>query len=478
MIVAIDGTAGSGKSTTARRVAERLGFAYLDTGAMYRAITYKALKNGTPFQDPEAIGRMVENLKLELNTQNSLTEGRAKEKGSSELRILLDGEDVTELIRSPEVDRNVSLLSTYPKVREKMVNLQRRIVYDILKPPESDEFRRLRGVVCEGRDMGTVVFPEAEVKIYLDASLYIRSKRRLKELEKRDIHLPLNQVERDLSNRDHLDREREVSPLRRAGDAISIDTTNLTIEEEIEKVLEIVKNRLGNAEFALNKIQGRGVVRQLADRTLNSQLRTRLRWRWRLGIWILNAFFNWLLGARVTGRENIPKRGSLLIASNHLSFLDPPLLGWAVKKREVHFLAHEELFRLKKGFTWIIQKFNAIPLSRKGFDRKAFRRAEMLLKKEEAVVIFPEGTRSKIGRLLPPKPGLGLLTLKTGAPVIPARIIGSELPLRTLLFRRERWGIQFGKAMDFTQQTLENQGTAQYQAISDEVMKEISQMHF
>ncbi|MCH7760828.1 (d)CMP kinase [candidate division TA06 bacterium] len=444
MIIAIDGTAGSGKSTTAREVAQRLGFAYLDTGAMYRAITYKALKTQIGLEDPGAISRMVEETRMEIRMANA-ERGMQNPESSNQnpvTRIFLDGEDVTLAIRSPEVDQRVSLVSSYPRIREKMVELQRKMVNEIRN-----------GIICEGRDMGTVVFPKAEVKIFLNASLRARAKRRQKELTERGIHLSLQQVEADLARRDRLDSERKVSPLRQAPDAILIDTTDLTVEEEINRVLEIVKKKLN--------------------------FRIRKQWRWILARWVLNVIFYWLLGARVKGRENIPDTGPLLIASNHLSYLDPPLVGWAVRKREVHYLAMDGLFQWKKGFAWLMRQYNAIPLKTKGFDRKAFRRATGLVKSGEAVVIFPEGARSRIGKFLPPKPGLGLLALQTRAQVIPARIVGSNHSIRALFLRRKRWGIQFGPPLDL-QITMSKMKIAnikeRFQTVSEEVMGKIAEM--
>jgi cytidylate kinase len=482
MIVAIDGPAGSGKSTTARGVAEKLGYAYLDTGAMYRAITYKALEKKIPVDDQVAIAKMVEETNIEMSMKNAEIQQENKEYRISniECRTYIDGEDVTKAIRRPEVDRNVSLISSYIQVREKMVELQRRIVDEMLNAAESARFGRTRkGVVCEGRDMGTVVFPGADIKIYLDASLSTRAKRRKKESNERGSHLSLQQVESDLQRRDHLDSEREVSPLKKATDAIHVDTTNLSIEDEIEKIVGIVRKRESMS------LGSQGVENQNSQITQKTQQTQRLKnsrrsGHWTLSVWFLNATLHWLLGARVNGRENIPSTGSLLIASNHISFLDPPLIGWAVNKREVYYLAQEELFQLKKAFAWLIRKFNAIPLKRRGFDRKAFRKAAGLVKRGEAVVIFPEGTRSKIGRFLPPKPGLGFLAFQTRVPVIPARIVGSDHPIRSLFLRQERMSVKFGTPLDYDQYSHGTQKLtstkARLQAISEEIMKAIAQL--
>lgn len=185
------------------------------------------------------------------------------------------------------------------------------------------------------------------------------------------------------------------------------------------------------------------------------------------------------------GRENIPQRGSVIIASNHLSYLDPPLLGWTVKRREIYFLAHEDLFHWKKGFSLLIRKYNAIPLKRKGFDRKAFRKAIGLIKKGEALVIFPEGGRSRIGRFLPPKPGLGLLALETHVPILPVRIKGSDHSVGSLLFRRKRIWVHVGQPLTLKELDLlepEGEVVMPYKEralkISERIMERISELDF
>ena len=215
-IVAIDGPAASGKSTTARLVAERLGYRWVDTGAMYRALALKVVREGIkPWEE----GRLREML--------GRTEVRLEE-GDGGLRVLLDGEDVTDLVRSPEVTRAVSWVCALPFVREAMVQLQRRMAAG-------------GGVVMEGRDIGTVVVPDAEVKVFLDADVRERARRRWRELREKGMDVSLEDVERELEERDRKDSAREHSPLRRAPDAILVDTTNLSVEEQVERIVRMVE---------------------------------------------------------------------------------------------------------------------------------------------------------------------------------------------------------------------------------------------
>lgn len=220
-VVAIDGKAGSGKSTTARGVAKKLNFFYLDTGAMYRAFTLKYLLNTRNYKniDIKLVNKLLKNTKIGLI------------KDGDDLKVMLDGKDVSREIRSPLINNLVSQISAIKSVREWMVKRQRAIA-------------RGNNIVCEGRDMTTVVFPKAQVKIFMDANLKTRAKRRKKELNEKDIKVNLTEIIKNLKFRDTFDSTRKHSPLKKADDAIFIDTTNLTIEEEIALVEKIVRNRL------------------------------------------------------------------------------------------------------------------------------------------------------------------------------------------------------------------------------------------
>lgn len=212
-VIAIDGPAASGKSTTAKLVAQKLGFLYLDTGAMYRAITLKALELGVDVNDENG---------LEELTRNSIISFENKDGASL---IWLDGKDVTEKIREPQVDRNVSYVSMHKKVRRVLVEMQKRM-------------RKENDLVAEGRDTTTVVFPNA-FKVYLDADLKERAKRRLLELKEKGIKATLEQQIEEISGRDRLDSQREASPLLRDKNAVVVDTTHLTIEQQVDRVIQL-----------------------------------------------------------------------------------------------------------------------------------------------------------------------------------------------------------------------------------------------
>ena len=223
MIVAIDGPAGSGKSTTARAAAEALGFLYIDTGAMYRAAALAFLR-----EDLEAASQHVERVALKGRI------GVAYEKG--EMRVLLGGEDVTERVRDQDVGRMASQVSALPAVREELVAAQRRIAQDYQAGGGA-------GVVLDGRDVGTVIFPEAEVKVFMVAGVEERARRRQAQLRGRGTTLSLSEVKEEIEARDQKDRARDVAPLRRAGDAVELDTTRRTVQEQVHFVVERVRER-------------------------------------------------------------------------------------------------------------------------------------------------------------------------------------------------------------------------------------------
>jgi len=210
MIVAIDGPAGSGKTTVAKLLAQKLGILYLDTGAIYRALTYKALKENVDLDDEERLEELAGSLRLSFDFSRG--------------KVFLYGEDVTEKIREPIIDKSISKVAEKPKVRRILVKLQREIA-------QGGDF------VVEGRDITTVVFPKAEFKFFLDAQFSIRLKRRFKELVRKKINIAWEEVEEDLRRRDKADLERKEGPLKKSDDAIYIDTTDLSIEEVVEKLL-------------------------------------------------------------------------------------------------------------------------------------------------------------------------------------------------------------------------------------------------
>ena len=216
IVIAIDGPAGSGKSALAKALSDRLGYIYLDTGAMYRAVTYLSIKKNI-FEDKTEVAKLVRQVEIKLIN------------GQDKTKVLIDDEDVTDKIRSKEVNAQVSNISKISAVRDAMVEAQRNIAAE-------------NNIVAEGRDTTTVVFPDADIKVYLTASLEMRAERRFKEFRQTKSDISIEEVKENIVERDRIDSQREMSPLKKADDAYEIDSTNLKIEEEVEKILARIKS--------------------------------------------------------------------------------------------------------------------------------------------------------------------------------------------------------------------------------------------
>jgi cytidylate kinase len=224
--IAIDGPAASGKSTTAKLVAQKLGYLHIDTGAMYRALTLKALEKKIDVSDKEKIVSLAQTSTIRLEGGNPTT------------KVFLDGTDITDKIRMPQVNRSVSTVSSYQGVREVMVREQQRIAAH-------------GGVVLEGRDIGTVVLPSAELKVFMVASVQERVKRRKKDLALCGIEAEEKELIKEIEVRDRKDSTRDISPLRKAADAIELDTSNLTIEEQVDFIVTRAKKMIHKIEALL-----------------------------------------------------------------------------------------------------------------------------------------------------------------------------------------------------------------------------------
>lgn len=217
LVVAIDGPAGAGKSTIAKVVAEKINYAYIDTGAMYRAVTWKFVQTGHAYED-EFIGELSEKMTIEFQPENGIN------------HVFADGKEITDFIRTPEISKLVSPLSAIPRVRVAMVAQQRRM-------------GEKGGVILDGRDIGTVVFPNAELKIFLTATADERAERRYKEMIEKGMQVTLENVKADIMQRDKQDSTRPVSPLKQADDAILLDSTGMTIDEVSNFIIDKIREK-------------------------------------------------------------------------------------------------------------------------------------------------------------------------------------------------------------------------------------------
>lgn len=214
MNIAIDGPAGAGKSTIAKRLAKKLGFIYVDTGAMYRAMAYYFLRHNIDAKDEKAIAAACPNVDVTITYENG------------EQQVLLNGENVNGVIRNEEVGNMASSTSVYPVVRKKLVELQRQLA-------------KSADVIMDGRDIGTCVLPDAQVKIYLTASSATRAKRRYDELTEKGVSCDLAEIEKDIIDRDYRDMHRETSPLRQAEDAVLVDSSEMYIDEVVDAIYQV-----------------------------------------------------------------------------------------------------------------------------------------------------------------------------------------------------------------------------------------------
>ena len=388
-VLAIDGPAGAGKSTTARGVAERLGLLHVDSGAMYRAVAWLALRNGVSLDVEPALLTMLEGARM------------APGPGG----VTVDGFPVEGAIRTAKAGEAASRVALHPGLRRRLVAIQR-------------SFAREPGLVMEGRDIGTVVFPDADLKIFITATAQTRAERRFLELRGKGENADRDAILEQIRERDRRDTERAASPLVRAPDAILLDTTHVGAEEQVD-----LASRW--ASLAMKPARPIGPV-------------------YAFGSGFTRLFARTLLDFHVEGLERIPRKGPLIVACNHISFWDPPLVG-AHLPREMHFVAKAELFH-NPLFGALIRSYNSIPIQRGAQARAGLRGAEEVLSAGGAVLIFPEGTRNKGGELLPPRAGVGRLAAVTRTPVAPACITGSN-QIRRSMRRQVPIRITFGSPM-------------------------------
>lgn len=435
LVVTIDGTSGSGKSSTATLLAQRLGLIYLDTGAMYRTVTYAVLQRGIDPGDKIAVSAAVRDLVIEHDRRG----GKAV--------FLLDGREVAGEIRGAEVSAAVSAVSRYPDVRKAMVAHQRTIG---LKG----------GVVAEGRDTGSVVFPYAQVKIFLVADVEERTRRRVLQLEEMGIAEGPGKIRDNLERRDEIDSGRRHSPLVRPPGAHLIDTSNVTLEEQVSLIESIVRRE----------------VRRLARLRVFPGERNpcaRIRGYYRVTCMLVRVCARIIFGLRIYGREHLRFREHYIFAANHVSYADPPLIGCALD-RESWFVAKKELFG-NRFFGCLIRAYHAIPINRGELDRSTVRRIGEILASGESVLMFPEGTRSRTGRLREVKSGIGLIALRSRVPVVPVYIRGSNA-LRDCMLRRERLEVRIGPPIRIAEEYMSEDRRLDYSLVASMIRQELGML--
>ncbi len=385
MIVTIDGSAGTGKTTVAKKVAEKLGLPFFDTGAMYRSVAWAILHAGIDLSDQEAIERLLKEFSYTIRLENG------------EKRYYVGHHDVTLEIRSQKINAIVSEVAAMPAVRRNLWDLQRA-------------YAARQSAVFEGRDMGSAVFPDADLKIFLTADPAVRAERRLSETQTK---LPQEaqgwdrqKMMEELARRDRIDSGRALAPLTRPEGAVEIDTSHLSIDEVVEKVLEAYKkmHKRYVRKYSPAWLKGKG-----------------MRFIYRVvlcGAWL---YFKLFHRHRIYGLEHFFK-GAAIIAPNHTSYLDPPIvsLSWP---EEVHFLARDYLFK-PPVFGSFIRALNSHPVQGDVGDISVFKTILGLLGEGKKIILFPEGHRTG-GQIEQIKPGIGLLLSRSKASVVPVYVHGA-----------------------------------------------------
>lgn len=402
-VVAIDGPAGSGKGSITKLVAEKLNLECIDTGAMYRCVTLDMMNKNIKLEELDKIQDLLKNIDIKLEDENQ--------------KVLLNGEDVTQKIRSIEVTKLVSQVSAIKEVRLKLVELQRRIAKD-------------KNIIMEGRDITTVVFPKADVKIYLDADVEERAKRRFKQNQEKNIESTYEEVLEDMKKRDENDKNKEFGALKIAEDAIVLDSTNMTVKQTTKEIIKIIKKK--QKEEELDK--------KVYEETKDTPLK-----RFKLFLTkkvVYYGFYKIVYRIKKIGEENIPADGAYIICANHVNMLDALAVVCGCK-RKVRFICKESMFK-SKALGWALKLSDTIPINREKNDIESMKRSLKALKNGDILGVFPEGTRKGMEKNLKAKSGAAFFSLKTGTKVIPLGIQGSFKPFTKVK-------LVFGEPLDFSE---------------------------
>ena len=450
--IALDGPSGAGKSTIAKLAAKQLGYVYVDTGAMYRSVAFNAIRSGIDVEDEQGVAASLEGLKLELKYIDGAQ------------AVLVNGEDVSDKIRTPEVSMGASAVAKQSAVRAFLLDTQRSIA------AEND-------IIMDGRDIGTVVLPVAQVKLFLTASAEERANRRFKELQEKGDPSTYEEVLADINQRDYNDSHREIAPLKQAEDAVLLDSTNLTIDEVVAEIVKAARN----AEGASSESEDDGSKKK-SERRRREMMPPRPISKTKK-INPIRQFFYTILRPIVRlimkikydlsyeGLENVPKDGGNILASNHRSYADPVFIAMGVRV-PISYMAKEELFKQNIFFTWLIKTFGAFPVSRGAGDLGVIDTSVEKLESGRNLVIFPEGTRSKDGKLGKGKTGVALIAAVAMTKVVPVAINFEGEKLE----KRKKIVVRFGKPIDPKELGVTGTTTGDLKIIKREIMDSISKL--
>lgn len=423
-IVAVDGPAGTGKGTITKLVAEKMGFTIIDTGAMYRCVTLNALKEKISAKEIEKIEKMLEKISIEMKEED----GKQK--------VLLNGEDVTKEIRTPEIDRNVSEYCALSCVREKITPMQRKM-------------GEKGNIIMEGRDIGTVVFPHADVKIYLDASDEEIANRRYKQNLAKGMDVTYEQTLEDIKKRNEYDSNREIAPLKQADDAIYIDSTKMSIKQVEKAVIKIIKKK----QKEIKKIEAG--YKETPETTWKKVQRSTIKG-------VLGFLYRIIYRPKMVGLENLPKDEGFIICANHVNYLDAAGLVLC-NKFKIRFIGKADLLRFKI-LSYLARIFDIIPVKRDSSDISSIKICLKALKNKQILGIFPEGTRKGMAKNVEIKNGAVYLAEKAKVKIVPVGVQGSFKPFTKVVFN-------YGKPIDILE--LKNNNEDWQKIASKKVMDDI-----
>ncbi len=446
--VALDGPSGAGKSTIAKAVAKKLEYVYVDTGALYRTIAYHVITKGIDPNDEAAVVSSLDEIKVSLEYVD----------GSQ--HVMLGSEDVSDKIRTPEISMGASKVSAIPKVREFLFDLQQ----DIAKK---------NNIIMDGRDIGTVVLPNAQVKIFLTASAEERANRRFKELQEKGDPSTYEQVLEDIKQRDYNDTHRDIAPLKKADDAVEVDSTSMTLDEVIETIVRIISEKTSSSKGGDGRSATRATRELMPARPISKKHKVSfiklffynlLRY---ITIFVYHCYYN----IRWEGKENVPKDGGNIFASNHRSYQDPVFTALGARV-PISYMAKEELFHKNVFFTGLIKLFGAFPVTRGKGDMQVIETSIQKLEMGRNLEIFPEGTRSKDGKVGKGKTGVALIAAVAQTKVIP---VGINFQGEKLKFR-SKVVVRYGNPIIPSEIGVTGTTSKDLKIIKNEIMKGITEL--
>ncbi len=403
--IAIDGPGGAGKSTISKAVAAKLGIVYVDTGALYRTVGFFVRSRNIDPHDAEGVGAVLGEISIDV----CYTDGAQ--------HVLLNGEDLGDKIRTPEMSMYASAVSAIPAVRAFLLETQKEIA-------------RKNSVIMDGRDIGTVILPNADVKIFLTASAECRAKRRYDELIAKGQTVSYEDVLREMNERDAQDSNRAIAPAKAADDAVILDNSGMNLEESVDAVIALVRKRTEGKDDPDQQCRGNSVKKKKADKEPHTDSRL-----YRVIYALFAGLVGFLFHIRVVNQDNEPQEGGYIVCGNHTSATDAIVMCYAFRKHQVRFMAKKELFNIPV-LAPLIRMLGAFPIDRGGNDVGAIKTAVKMVSEGKCMGMFPQGHRypATDPRTTATKNGAALIATRCEADVVPVFIMRKNHTFK--LFRK------------------------------------------